>query len=58
MTVFNRATVLLSLVLVGLGAAIVIRTALLGGGIGILYGALILVAGGVRLRFVMSSTQR
>jgi hypothetical protein len=52
-TVSNRATVVLSLVLVGLGAALILRTALLGGGIGILYGVLILVAGGARLRFAL-----
>jgi len=57
-TISTRATVVLSLVLVGLGAALVVRTALLGGGIGLLYGLLILVAGGVRLRFAMSSAQR
>jgi len=50
-TISTRATVVLSLVLVGLGAALVVRTALLGGGIGILYGLLILVAGGVRLHY-------
>lgn len=51
--VFNRATVVLSVVLVALGAALVVRTALLGGGIGILYGVIILVAGGIRLHYVL-----
>jgi hypothetical protein len=49
--VFTRATVVLSLLLVGLGAALVVRTALLGGGIGILYGVIVLVAGAVRLHY-------
>jgi hypothetical protein len=48
--ILDRATVVFSVLLVGLGAALVVRTALLGGGIGILYGAIILVAGAVRLR--------
>jgi hypothetical protein len=51
--IFTRATVVFSLVLVGLGAALVVRTALLGGGIGILYGVIILVAGGIRLHYLL-----
>jgi len=49
----TRATIVFSLALVGLGTALVVRTALLGGGIGILYGTLILVAGAVRLRYAL-----
>lgn len=49
--ILNRATVVFSLALVGLGAALVVRTVLLGGGIGILYGVLILVAGAVRFYY-------
>lgn len=49
----NRATIVLSVILLGLGAALLVRTALLGGGIGILYGAIILVAGVVRLRYAL-----
>jgi len=50
MTTFQRgATVLLSSVLVVLGAALLVQTARLGGGIGYFIGALILVAGAVRL---------
>jgi hypothetical protein len=48
-----RATVILSVILIALGAALVIRTALLGGGIGLAYGTLILVAGAVRLRYAL-----
>lgn len=51
--ILNRATVVFSVLLVGLGAALVVRTALLGGGIGILYGAIILVAGAVRLHYAL-----
>lgn len=47
----TAATVAFSVVLVGLGAAILVRTALLGGGIGFLLGAIVLVAGVVRLYF-------
>lgn len=46
-----RATVVLSLLLIGLGLALVVRTAMLGGGIGILYGVIILVAGAIRLYY-------
>ena len=53
MTLFGRGTIVLSVVLLGLGAALVVRTALLGGGIGILYGILILVAGAIRLRYAL-----
>jgi len=44
-------TLVSSLLLIGLGLAIVVRTALLGGGIGLLLGAIVLVAGVLRLRF-------
>jgi hypothetical protein len=44
-------TLLFSLLLIGLGLAIVVRTALLGGGIGLLLGAIVLVAGVLRLAF-------
>jgi hypothetical protein len=44
-------TLVFSLLLIGLGLAIVVRTALLGGGIGLLLGAIVLVAGVLRLRF-------
>jgi hypothetical protein len=45
------ATIVLSALLVGLGAAMIVRTALLGGGIGLLLGAIVLVAGMVRLYY-------
>jgi hypothetical protein len=44
-------TLLFSTVLVGLGLAIVVRTALLGGGMGLLLGAIVLAAGVVRLYY-------
>jgi hypothetical protein len=52
-TASTRATVVISLALIGLGAALLVRTALLGGGIGLLYGVLILVAGAARLRYAV-----
>lgn len=45
------ATVLLSVVLIALGIAIVVRTALLGGGIGFLFGAIVACAGVARLYY-------
>jgi hypothetical protein len=49
MTFHRGATVLLSSVLVLLGAALLVQTARVGGGIGYFIGALILVAGAGRL---------
>jgi hypothetical protein len=51
MRVFTAATVVFSALLIALGAAIVIRTALLGGGIGFGLGAIVLVAGVLRLYY-------
>ena len=45
------ATLVFSLLLIGLGVAIVVRTVLLGGGIGLLLGAIVLLAGVLRLRY-------
>ena len=45
------ATLIFSTLLVGLGLAIVVRTAVLGGGIGFLFGAIVLAAGVVRLYY-------
>lgn len=44
-----RATVAFSAVLLVLGLALIVETALLGGGIGLLLGALFVLAGGLRL---------
>jgi hypothetical protein len=49
--VHAAATLVFSALLIGLGVAILIRTALLGGGIGLLLGAIVLLAGVLRLRF-------
>jgi hypothetical protein len=49
--IHSAVTIAFSLVLVALGAAIVIRTALLGGGIGFGLGAIVLCAGVLRLYF-------
>ena len=45
----TRATIGLSLALVALGVALIVETAVLGGGIGYVLGALFVLAGGGRL---------
>jgi hypothetical protein len=45
----TRATRILSFALVGIGVALIVETALLGGGIGYLLGALLALAGVLRL---------
>jgi hypothetical protein len=45
----SRATVALSVLLLGLGVALVVETAVLGGRLGYLLGALFMLAGGLRL---------
>jgi hypothetical protein len=44
-----RATIALSLLLVLLGVTVIVETALLGGGIGFLLGALLVLAGALRV---------
>ena len=44
-------TLVFSLLMIGLGVAILVRTALLGGGIGLLLGAIVLLGGVLRLRY-------
>lgn len=44
-----RATVLFSALLLVLGIALIVETAVLGGGIGLLLGVLFVLAGGLRL---------
>jgi hypothetical protein len=51
MRIHGAATLVLSVLLIALGVGIVVRTALLGGGLGILLGAIVLVVGVLRLRF-------
>jgi hypothetical protein len=51
MRVHAALTVVLSAVLIVLGLAIVVRTALLGGGIGLGLGAIVLAAGVLRLYY-------
>jgi hypothetical protein len=46
-----RATTAFSVLLVALGGAIIVRTAILGGGVGFLFGAIVLAAGVARLRY-------
>ena len=45
----GRATAILSFVLVAIGVALIVETAVLGGGIGYLLGVLFALAGGLRL---------
>ncbi|HEX9416959.1 MAG TPA: hypothetical protein VF895_09675 [Gaiellaceae bacterium] len=51
MKIHAVATIALSVLLVTLGTAIVIRTALLGGGMGFGLGAIVLCAGVLRLYY-------
>jgi hypothetical protein len=51
MRVHAAMTLIFSVLLIALGVGIVVRTALLGGGIGIGLGAIVLVAGVIRLRY-------
>ena len=51
MRVHATITLVFSVMLIALGAGIVIRTAVLGGGIGYGLGAIVLVAGVMRLRY-------
>jgi hypothetical protein len=44
-------TLVFSLLLIGLGGAIIVRTAVLGGGIGFGFGAIVALAGVLRLRY-------
>jgi hypothetical protein len=45
----TRATIAFSVVLVALGVALIVETAVLEGGIGYVFGALFVLAGGGRL---------
>ena len=47
----SAMTLVFSLLMIGLGVAILVRTALLGGGIGLLLGAIVLLGGVLRLRY-------
>ena len=51
MTTRHAGTALISLVLVGLGLAVIVRTvqAGVGGGLGLLLGGMLVLAGGLRL---------
>jgi hypothetical protein len=49
--VHAAATLVFSVLLIALGVAIVVRTALLGGGVGLVLGAIVLLVGVLRLRY-------
>ena len=51
MKVHAIATLVFSFLLIALGVGIVVRTALLGGGVGLVLGAIVLLAGVLRLRY-------
>jgi hypothetical protein len=46
---YRLGTALLALVFIGIGVALIVETALVGGGIGFLFGALFVAAGTARL---------
>jgi hypothetical protein len=48
-TTRNRATIVFSALLLVLGVILLVETAILGGGIGLLLGALFVLGGGLRL---------
>jgi hypothetical protein len=45
----TRVTIVLSILLVVLGTALIVETAVVGGGVGYLLGVLFVLAGGLRL---------
>ena len=49
MSARTRATVFLSGALIALGLAVIVETALVGGGVGYVLGVLLALAGGLRL---------
>ena len=51
MRAHTALTLAFSLLLIALGVAIVVRTAMLGGGIGLGLGAIVLAAGIIRFRY-------
>jgi uncharacterized membrane protein HdeD (DUF308 family) len=53
-----RATLVLSALLVALGVAVIVETAVLGGGIGIVLGVLLVLAGVLRSYVTFSSRPR
>lgn len=51
MRAHSALTLVFSVLLIGLGTAIVVRTAILGGGLGFGFGAIVAFAGVMRLRY-------
>jgi hypothetical protein len=54
----RRAVIVFSITLVVIGIALIVRTALLGGGIGLLLGALFLAAGAGRVYLLKRRARR
>ena len=52
MKAYRLGTTLLAFVFVGIGVALVVETAIAGGGIGFLFGALFIAAGAARLYLI------
>ncbi len=53
-----RATLVLSALLVALGVAVIVETAVLGGGIGLVLGVLLVLAGALRSYVTFSARPR
>lgn len=53
MKAYGAATALLAVVFIGIGIALVVETAIAGGGIGFLFGALFIAAGAGRLYLLL-----
>lgn len=58
MTARSRATLALSALLVALGLVVIVETAVLGGGIGIVLGVLLVLAGVLRSYLTLSARSR
>jgi len=54
----SQATLILSALLVALGLVVVVETAVLGGGIGLVLGVLLVLAGALRSYVTLSSRPR
>lgn len=58
MRAYGAATAVLAVVFVGIGIALVVETAVAGGGIGFLFGALFIAAGAGRLYLLLRRRTR
>ncbi len=58
MSARSRATLILSALLVALGLVVIVETVVLGGGIGLVLGVLLVLAGALRSYVTLSSRPR